>query len=72
MYPPRQITRDGFELQFGTNHLGHFAFTGLVLDLLLPVAGSRRLAPAVVVASGWGSAASVDRAAATSSRAART
>ncbi|MFF6878126.1 SDR family NAD(P)-dependent oxidoreductase [Streptomyces sp. NPDC012474] len=41
MYPPKQTTRDGFELQFGTNHLGHFAFTGLVLDLLLPVQGSR-------------------------------
>jgi NAD(P)-dependent dehydrogenase (short-subunit alcohol dehydrogenase family) len=41
MYPPKQATRDGFELQFGTNHLGHFAFTGLVLDLLLPVSGSR-------------------------------
>ncbi|MEU5262197.1 SDR family NAD(P)-dependent oxidoreductase [Amycolatopsis sp. NPDC021455] len=41
MYTPKQTTRDGFELQFGTNHLGHFAFTGLVLDLLLPVAGSR-------------------------------
>jgi NAD(P)-dependent dehydrogenase (short-subunit alcohol dehydrogenase family) len=41
MYTPRQTTRDGFELQFGTNHLGHFAFTGLVLDLLLPVPDSR-------------------------------
>ncbi|HZP53473.1 SDR family NAD(P)-dependent oxidoreductase [Actinocrinis sp.] len=41
MYTPKQTTKDGFELQFGTNHLGHFAFTGLVLDLLLPVPGSR-------------------------------
>lgn len=41
MWPPRSTTADGFELQFGTNHLGHFAFTGLVLDRLLPVAGSR-------------------------------
>lgn len=41
MYTPRSTTRDGFELQFGTNHLGHFALTGLVLDLLLPVPGSR-------------------------------
>ncbi|MEU8421813.1 SDR family NAD(P)-dependent oxidoreductase [Micromonospora sp. NPDC048835] len=41
MYTPRQTTRDGFEMQFGTNHLGHFALTGLLLDLLLPVSGSR-------------------------------
>ena len=41
MYTPRQRTRDGFELQFGTNHLGHFALTGLLLDRLLPVTGSR-------------------------------
>lgn len=41
MMPPKQTTRDGFELQFGTNHLGHFALTGLLLDLLLPVPASR-------------------------------
>ena len=47
MYPPKQVTADGFELQFGTNHLGHFALTGLLLDHLLSVEGSR----VVVVAS---------------------
>jgi NAD(P)-dependent dehydrogenase (short-subunit alcohol dehydrogenase family) len=41
MYTPKQTTRDGFEMQFGTNHLGHFALTGLLLDLMLPVPGSR-------------------------------
>jgi NAD(P)-dependent dehydrogenase (short-subunit alcohol dehydrogenase family) len=41
MYTDKDTTKDGFELQFGTNHLGHFAFTGLLLDRLLPVDGSR-------------------------------
>jgi NAD(P)-dependent dehydrogenase (short-subunit alcohol dehydrogenase family) len=41
MWAPKGSTADGFEVHFGTNHLGHFAFTGLILDLLLPVAGSR-------------------------------
>lgn len=41
MYTPKQATADGFEMQFGTNHLGHFALTGLLLDQLLPVPGSR-------------------------------
>lgn len=41
MYTDKAQTKDGFELQFGTNHLGHFALTGLLLDKLLPVDGSR-------------------------------
>jgi NAD(P)-dependent dehydrogenase (short-subunit alcohol dehydrogenase family) len=41
MYTPKSTTKDGFEMQFGTNHLGHFALTGLLLDRLLPVEGSR-------------------------------
>ena len=41
MYTPKETTKDGFELQFGTNHLGHFALTGLLLERLLPVPGSR-------------------------------
>jgi len=35
------VTKQGFELQFGTNHLGHFALTGLLLPLLLRATGSR-------------------------------
>ncbi len=38
---PRRETVDGFETQLGTNHLGHFALTGLLMPALVAVPGSR-------------------------------
>ena len=41
MVPPYGKTAQGFETQFGVNHLGHFALTGSLLDLLTNTPGSR-------------------------------
>lgn len=46
--PQRQETADGFEMQFGTNHLGHFALTGLLIDMILNTPNAR----VVTVSSG--------------------
>lgn len=46
--PQHYETANGFEMQFGTNHLGHFALTGLLLDMLLNTPGAR----VVTVSSG--------------------
>ncbi|MET8828030.1 SDR family NAD(P)-dependent oxidoreductase [Streptomyces sp. NPDC004610] len=59
MWTPRATTADGFELQFGTNHLGHFALTGLLLDRLLPVPGSR-VVTVTSQAHRWGAALDFD------------
>ncbi|MFI6183309.1 hypothetical protein ACIA8R_47820 [Nonomuraea sp. NPDC051191] len=45
---PRRLTEEGWELQFATNRLGHFALTGLLLPLLLAAPGVR----VVTVSSG--------------------
>ncbi len=53
MMPPASKTADGFELQFGTNHLGHFALTGRLLDMLLATEESR-VVNVSSVAHKWG------------------
>ena len=49
MRTPFGKTADGFELQFGVNHLGHFALTGILLDLIIRTPQAR-----VVTVSSWG------------------
>lgn len=51
--PSRQVTVDGFELQFGTNHLGHFALTARLLPLLR--AGRARVTSQISIAAKRGS-----------------
>lgn len=53
MTPPnRQVTEDGFELQFGSNHLGHFALVGHLMPLLK--AGGARVTSQISVAANRG------------------
>ncbi|MEU4994869.1 oxidoreductase [Streptomyces sp. NPDC021622] len=53
---PYRQTVDGLETQFGVNHLGHFALTGLLLPLLLRTPGAR----IVTVSSGMHAVANID------------
>ncbi|MBI2706236.1 MAG: SDR family oxidoreductase [Actinobacteria bacterium] len=53
---PREETVDGFERQFGTNHLGHFALTGQLIDLVLAAPESR----VVTISSGAHKAGRID------------
>ncbi|NND67917.1 MAG: SDR family NAD(P)-dependent oxidoreductase, partial [Halioglobus sp.] len=48
MVPPYELTKDGFESQFGVNHLGPFALTGLLLDKLAETPGSRVVSTASI------------------------
>jgi len=41
MFPPYMKTVDGFEMQFGTNHLGHFALTGLLMEHIIKTSEAR-------------------------------
>jgi NAD(P)-dependent dehydrogenase (short-subunit alcohol dehydrogenase family) len=49
---PRRTTADGFEMQFGVNHLGHFALTGLLLPDLLAAGGARVVTVTSILARG--------------------
>jgi len=50
--PERRMTPQGFEMQFGTNHLGHFALTGLLLPALLRQPNSRVVTVASIAHKG--------------------
>jgi NAD(P)-dependent dehydrogenase (short-subunit alcohol dehydrogenase family) len=41
MMPPKMLTEDGFEIQFGVNHLGHFALTGHLIPMMKDQDGAR-------------------------------
>ncbi len=51
--PTRKLTTDGFEMQFGTNHLGHFALTAQLLDLVRAAPAPRVVTLSSGVAHMW-------------------
>ncbi|MDD2195831.1 MAG: oxidoreductase [Bacteroidales bacterium] len=53
MTTPYGLTKDGFESQMGTNHLGHFALTGLLLDILTCTPNSRVVVVSSLAHMGW-------------------
>ncbi|MFC4541253.1 oxidoreductase [Halosolutus amylolyticus] len=57
---PRSETDDGFETQFGVNHLGHFALTGLVLETLLAAGDDEHESRIVTVSSGMHERGAID------------
>ena len=52
MVPPLKHTKQGYELQFGTNHLAHYTLTGLLLPLMTGVPGSRVVTVSSIAARG--------------------
>lgn len=52
MAPPRGETEDGFEMQFGVNHLAHFALTGLLIEPIMATPGSRIVTVSSMAAKG--------------------
>jgi NAD(P)-dependent dehydrogenase (short-subunit alcohol dehydrogenase family) len=50
MIPPYRKTKDGFESQFGTNHLGHFALTAHLMPILLATTHSRVISTSSIAA----------------------
>lgn len=54
MASPHGLTADGFESQMGTNHLGHFALTGHLLDIILSTPHSRVVSVSSIAHKWWG------------------